>query len=210
MFITFEGIEGSGKGTVLSSLAAWLQSSGRRVLQTREPGGSALGRDLRSILLDSRNKDLSPQAELFLYLADRAQHVSTVIRPALERGELVLSDRYADSTIVYQGYARGLGPDLLHQLNDVAVSGLWPDLTLILDLDARIGLERAQRRNARTGKAVTEGRFEAEALDFHLKIRQGYLDWAARFPERLRVIDASGSREEVLDKIKSVVEEYLR
>ena len=163
MFITFEGIEGSGKSTVLTRVQEHLENQGYEVVRTLEPGGSRLGRQLRRILLDMESRDLTGESELFLYLADRAQHVATVIRPALEAGKIVLSDRYADSTVVYQGYGRGLDPKLLHTFNDVAVSGLWPDLTLLFDLPPEVGLKRALTRNVREGKADSEGRFEPKA-----------------------------------------------
>ena len=190
MFITFEGIEGSGKSTALARLCADFEAAGRDVVRTREPGGSALGRHLRTLLLDAR-QNVAPEAELFLYLADRAQHVREIIRPALEAGRIVLSDRFADSTIVYQGYGRGLDVDELRRMNAAAVGGLWPDRSILFDVPPEIGLGRARGRNEAEGTAVTEGRFEAEAMDFHRRIRQGYLEWAQRESGRFRVIDAS-------------------
>lgn len=191
MFITFEGIEGSGKSSVMDRVQEHLEGQGYNVLRTLEPGGSRLGRELRRILLGMESTDLTGQAELFLYLADRAQHVATVIRPALEAGKIVLSDRYADSTIAYQGYGRGLDVKLLHTFNDVAVDGLWPDLTLLLDVPPEEGLRRALTRNMREGKAETEGRFEAESMAFHNTVREGYLNWAALYQKRFRLVDAS-------------------
>lgn len=208
MFITFEGIEGSGKSTAMTSLCRALNADGRSFVRTREPGGSDLGRSLRALLLDAR-QSVAAEAELFLYLADRAQHVSQVIRPALARGDLVLSDRYADSTIVYQGYGRGLAVDELHALNEMAVGGLWPDLTLLFDLDPETGLGRARARNLDNGTAVTEGRFEAEALDFHRRIRAGYLEWAARHPGRFCIVDAMGSPEAVFAQVHEAVASLL-
>jgi dTMP kinase len=205
MFITFEGIEGSGKGVMLGRTLDWLRRAGHSVLATREPGGSELGAALRALLLDTRNSDMAPEAELFLYLADRAQHVASKIRPALAGGQVTLSDRYADSTIVYQGYGRGLDVDELFRLNDLAVQGLWPDLTLVLDLDVETGLERALRRNREQGLAEKEGRFEAESLFFHARIRSGYQAWAARHPERIRLVDASGSPAEVFGRIEPLL-----
>jgi dTMP kinase len=202
MFITFEGIEGSGKSAMLELCRACLASRGRRTLQTREPGGSPLGIRLRELLLDIENSRIIPEAELFLYLADRAQHVREVIRPALEAGLDVLSDRYADSTVVYQGYGRGLDIENLFRLNNLAVQGLWPDLTLVLDLEVETGLQRAIKRNLAQGLTEKEGRFEAEALDFHAKIRAGYRAWAERHPERIKLVDATGSREEVFARIE--------
>lgn len=206
MFITFEGIEGTGKSTQITLLRAYFESLGRKVLVTMEPGGSRIGLELRRVLLSLENRDITPRAELFLYLADRAQHVAQVVRPALDAGMVVLSDRFADSTVAYQAYGRGMDADLLHQLNTVAVDGLWPNLTLLLDLDPELGLRRAVDRNQREGKTVAEGRFEAESMAFHSRVRQGYLDWAARFPQRMRIVDASGTPETVAQAIRALVE----
>jgi dTMP kinase len=201
MFITFEGIEGSGKSTQIGLLEEWLQERGRTVLRTLEPGGSRLGKDLRGILLDVANTDLSSEAELFLYLADRAQHVRQVVRPALEAGQVVLCDRYADSTVAYQGYGRGLDPKLLHQFNDVAVAGLWPDRTYLLDLPPEVGLRRAFARNEEQRKTASEGRFEAESLSFHHRVREGYLTLAALHKQRYVLLDATRSVHEIFEVI---------
>ena len=209
MFITFEGIEGSGKSTVLTRVQEHLEAQGYDVVLTREPGGSRLGRKLRKILLDIESNDLTGESELFLYLADRAQHVATVIRPALKAGKIVLSDRYADSTVVYQGYGRGLDPKLLHTFNDVAVAGLWPDLTLLFDLSAEVGLKRALTRNVREGKADSEGRFEAESLVFHERIREGYLTWGALYRKRFRVVDAEQDLAQVVRDAIEIVDHNL-
>jgi dTMP kinase len=208
MFISFEGMEGSGKSTALGRLCAVLDNRGASYLRTREPGGSELGKSLRALLLDARQQ-VAPEAELFLYLADRAQHVRQVIRPNLEQGRLVLSDRYADSTIVYQGYGRELPVERLFELNQLAVGGLWPDLTLLFDLDPHVGLARARARNADCGTEVSEGRFEAEALPFHQRVREGYLAWAGRFPERFRIIDAGRSPEEVYAQVEDALKAHI-
>lgn len=209
MFVTFEGIEGAGKSTAIDALSAWLEARGLRVRRTLEPGGSRLGKSLRAILLDLANTDISSEAELFLYLADRAQHVKQVIRPALEQGQVVISDRYADSTIVYQGYGRGLDVERLRALNEVAVAGLWPDLTFLLDLEPEIGLKRAFARNEQEGKASKEGRFEAEALSFHHRVREGYLAWAAKSPQRFRIVPAAAAPEEVAAQVCALMERAL-
>ena len=206
MFITFEGMEGSGKSTAMSRIGEWLVQTGREVVYTREPGGSRIGKALRAILLDARNSDIVPLAELFLYLADRAQHAARVVRPALERGAVVLSDRYADSTVIYQGYGRGLDIAMLHELNALAVDSVWPDLTLLIDIDPAVGLARANTRNEADGKAVSEGRFEAENMEFHTRIRQGFLDWAAKNAERFVVVDGSASPDAVFHEAKRAVE----
>ena len=177
MFITLEGIEGSGKTTLIENLADVFRTLNHEVLVTREPGGCALGRELRQMLLNPET-EICPEAELFLFLADRAQHVAEVIRPALKRGEVVLCDRYADSTVVYQGYGRGLDIEKLRSLNDVAIGGLWPDRTFVLDMDPADALKRARRRNAELGLSEKEGRFEAEQMPFHTRIREGFKLWA--------------------------------
>jgi len=209
MFITFEGIEGTGKTTQVAKVKKYFESRGREVFLTREPGGSRVGQELRKMLLHVDNKDLTPVTELFLYLADRAQHVAQVIRPALDEGKVVLCDRFADSTVVYQGYGRGLDTKTLKQLNEVAVDGLWPDLTVVLDIDPEIGLKRATLRNLEKGMAKEEGRFEAEHLNFHKRIREGYLTWAALHRDRIRVVNAAASPDEVFSRIKSAIESAL-
>ena len=194
MIITLEGIEGSGKTTLIENLADVFRTLNHEVLVTREPGGCALGRELRQMLLNPET-EICPEAELFLFLADRAQHVAEVIRPALKRGEVVLCDRYADSTVVYQGYGRGLDIEKLRSLNDVAIGGLWPDRTFVLDMDPADALKRARRRNAELGLSEKEGRFEAEQMPFHTRIREGFKLWAAHNTKRIVVLDAADSPE---------------
>lgn len=208
MFISFEGIEGSGKSTALDGVCAAFAARGLNLARTREPGGSLLGQSLRGLLLDCRSQ-IAPEAELFLYLADRAQHVAEVIRPALEAGALVFTDRYADSTVVYQGYGRGLDPERLHELNNAAVGGLWPRLTLLFDLTPETGLARARARNEREGLTQSEGRFEAEALAFHERVRQGYLERARLFPERFRLVNAAADQNSVLRQSLAHIEAAL-
>ena len=209
MFITFEGIEGTGKSTQITRVKEYFEAQGKEVFLTLEPGGSRVGQELRKMLLHVDNKDLTPITELFLYLADRAQHISQVIRPELEAGKVVLCDRFADSTVVYQGYGRGLDTTMLRQLNDVAVDGLWPDLTIVLDIDPEIGLKRATLRNIEDGIAKEEGRFEAEHISFHRRIREGYLTWAAMNRDRIRVADAAGTPDEVFEAIKALLDAQL-
>lgn len=191
MFITLEGIEGAGKSTVLSALAEYIHGSGDSVVETREPGGSRLGRRLRALLLDCRQEQPDARAELFLFLADRAQHIAELIRPALDAGQDVICDRYVDSTIAYQGYGRGLPLDGLKAMTRIACGDLMPGLTLLLDLSPQQGLTRAGLRNQREGTVISEGRFDAESLEFHEKVRNGYLRLASENPERITVIDAS-------------------
>lgn len=208
LFITFEGIEGAGKTTLIQKLLAYFSSAGREVLLTREPGDSVLGKKLRAIILNAE-ENICSGAELFLFLADRAQHVETVIKPALEQGKIVLCDRFADSTVAYQGYGRGMDKALLETLNNAATGGLMPDLTIVLDLNPEIGLSRAKKRNAEQNLTVEEGRFEAEALSFHCRIREGFLAMS-RKEKRFFVVNAEQDAEavynDVLQKIQQVLE----
>ena len=208
MFLTVEGIEGAGKSTFIGLLEEELGRRGIDFLRTREPGGCALGRQIRPLLLDA-SQNVSSRAELFLFLADRAQHVADTIRPALERGQWVLCDRYADSTIAYQGYGRGMDVEELQRLNDYATDGLWPDITFLLDLPAEVGLGRALARNGREGLTQSEGRFEAEAFAFHQRIREGFLARAARWPERFCVLDAEQPPEAVVAQAVKHLESYF-
>ncbi len=210
MFVTFEGIEGAGKSTAIDYLSGYLQARGYDPVLTREPGGSALGRRLRALLLDVRTGGLASRAELFLFLADRAQHVVEVIRPALEAGQVVLCDRFTDSTLAYQGHGRGLDTEYLRSLNTAATGGLEPDLTLLLDLPVRCGLERAGERNRSAGMVIAEGRFDSESLDFHERVRRGYRALADEEPERFAIIDASQPPEDVVLQCRSAIEAYLR
>ena len=208
MFLTVEGVEGAGKSTFIGLLEDELRKRGVDFLRTREPGGCALGRQIRPLLLDVSQK-VSDRAELFLFLADRAQHVADTIRPAIERGQWVICDRYADSTIAYQGYGRGMDPEELQKLNDYATGGLWPDITFLLDLPAEVGLGRALARNGREGLTQSEGRFEAEALAFHQRIREGFLARAARWPQRFRVLDAAQTPDAIVAQAMKHLAPYL-
>ncbi len=198
MFITFEGIEGSGKSTQLEMLASFLEERGETTLRTREPGGCQLGRKLRAMLLDGRQTQLAPKAELYLFLADRVQHLADVILPALEAGHTVLCDRYADSTIAYQAYGRNMDLDLVRSLNTLACGAVEPDLTFLLDLPVETGITRAGARNRQEGTVVSEGRFDAESFDFHRRVREGYLEIARENPGRIKIVDAGRSTQEVL------------
>ena len=209
MFLTVEGIEGAGKSTFIGLLEDELVKRGVDFLRTREPGGCALGRQIRPLLLDV-SQNVSDRAELFLFLADRAQHVADTIRPALERGQWVICDRYADSTIAYQGYGRGMDPEELQRLNDYATGGLWPDITFLLDLPVEEGLGRALARNGREGLTKSEGRFEAEALAFHQRIREGFHLRALRWPERFRVLDATQAPDAIVAQAMAHLEPHLK
>lgn len=203
IFVTFEGGEGVGKTTQIALLARAFEKEGRRVVVTREPGGSALANRIRSLLLDPKMHGLVPLAELFLYEASRAQHVQDVVGPALAAGRVVICDRFADSTIVYQGAGRKLGAPLVASLNKVATGGLKPDLTLLLDLDPRIGL-------ARVGARGILDRMEKEKLAFHRALRKGYLALAKREPRRVKVMDASQSRDQLHESILTAVRRVVR
>jgi dTMP kinase len=197
--ITFEGIDGCGKSTQMRLLEQYLTERGVAVVSTREPGGTELGRKVRSALLDGGKGSVEPLAELLLYAADRAQHVRRVIMPALAEGKVVLSDRFYDATTVYQGYARGFDLKLVNQLNELATGGLKPDLTLLFDLDAETGLKRTRRRGDEVGLASRPDRLDQEPVEFHERVRKAYLEIAAREPQRFRVIPGAGSVEETFE-----------
>jgi dTMP kinase len=194
-FITFEGIEGCGKTTQLRLLKERLQAAGEQVTSTREPGGCPIADQMRAILLDADNSAITPLSELLLYAAARAQHVQEVIAPALDRGEVVLCDRFTDATIAYQGHGRGLDLGTIAELNRLATGGVEPQLTLLIDCPVEIGLGRALAR-IEAGSGAREERFELESFRFHERVRQGYLGLADAFPERFVVIDGSGGVEE--------------
>jgi dTMP kinase len=206
LFITFEGIEGSGKSTQLVLLANTLQLRGMRVLLTREPGGTPIGDQVRKILLDPAHTALEPKAELLLYAASRAQHLSEAILPALAAGMIVLCDRFSDATLAYQGYGRGLDLELIRALDRIVCAGTKPDLTILFDIDAATGLARAHGRNASCGLQA-EARFENEELAFHERVRQGYLALAKQQPDRVRVVDASLSPEEIQVKVQAILDD---
>jgi len=195
VFITFEGGEGSGKSTQMRLLAERLRAEGYEVVETVEPGGTHIGAQIRRILLDPANSDLRAMPEMLLYFASRSQNLLEVIAPALERGAVVLADRYTDSTMAYQGIARGAGEEAVRELHRIACAGIDPDLTLLIDIDVDEGLRRSSARNRDTKSAET--RFDDEAAEFHRRVRGAYLKMAAREPARFRVIDGSGDIETV-------------
>lgn len=195
MFITLEGIEGSGKSTLQQGLASFLRDSGRRVILTREPGGTRLGEKIRELLLRDSSLSIDPLSELLLFSADRAQHLAEVVRPALAGGAFVLCDRYLDSTLAYQGFGRGVEPSLLQRCIELGSGGLKPQLTFLLDLDPRIGLRRASSRAAVSPQS---DRFESLDLQFHERVREGFLQLAQQDSARFVVIDGSLPAPEVL------------
>jgi dTMP kinase len=194
MFITFEGPEGAGKSTALAALAERLREAGLSVVTTREPGAGSFGRSIRDILL--HGEDLDPKAELLLFLADRSNHVVTVIRPALAAGQIVLCDRYADSTLVYQAFVRGLDEGFARAGNQFATGGLTPDLTLLFDLDPEIGLRRIQSKD----------RLDSQPIEFHRRVREGFLREAAADPARWKVVDASVAADSVVENCWEIIE----
>jgi dTMP kinase len=197
VFITFEGPEGGGKTTVMQRIAERLRGEGRPVVSTREPGSGTVGLQIREALLHSGPID--PRCELFLFLADRANHMTTVVRPALERNEIVLCDRYADSTVVYQAHARGLDPVGVRELNAYATDGLIPNLTILFDLEPELGLKRL----------TSKDRLDAEPIVFHRRVREGFLVEARRDPNRWRIVDASRTVEQVEFLCYAYIKEIL-
>ncbi len=197
--IVFEGVEGAGKSTHLQRTAAALRARGWAVVETAEPGGTAVGQRIRALLMDNTSVAPAPWTELFLYLADRAEHVATCVGPALARGELVLCDRFSPSTLAYQGYGRGLDLRLVRQLDEIARQGVQPDLVILLDCPVEVGLERAGR----------DDRFHRESVAFHEKVRAGFLALAREAPNRFVVIDTCAPLEGVHDQILAAVSRCL-
>lgn len=207
-FLTFEGIEGCGKSTQMRLLADNLNRHGFRVLTTREPGDGELGVRIRELLL-SVTSNLDSLTELFLLAADRTRHVIEVIRPELQAGSIVISDRYADSSVAYQGYGRGLPLEFIHSLNLAATGGLAPQLTLVMDIEPEISVERSQIRLRQQNMFEAEGRFEKENIDFHHRVRNGYRTIAQNDPGRVRLVDASKSIESIQYEIDKIVLERI-
>jgi len=209
MFITLEGIEGSGKTSQIKNIASFLKRRGHACLLTREPGGTAIGRRIRRVLLDPESNDLDPLAELLLYNADRVQHVRKIILPALATGKVVVCDRYVDATRAYQGVARELDPKLVETLHRLLVANLKPDLTFLLDLPPEVGLARAWAQIDNGDRSDRETRFEKEALAFHTSVREGYLGLAKGEPDRFVIIDAQATPAAVWEQMNAVLEKYF-
>jgi len=202
LFISFEGGEGAGKTTQINLLYDYLQTKKNNVLLTKEPGGSIICNKIRKLILSKKEEEkLAPLAELFLYLADRAHHVAKVIRPALDANKIVICDRYTDSTLVYQGYGRGLNMEQLESWNILATENLQPDITFVFDIEPTIGLTRIKTQRGLDGL----DRMESEALEFHKRIRNGYLALLDKFPQRIKIIDASKS----IDEIHNIIKQYI-
>jgi len=207
LFLTFEGMDGSGKTTQMRLLAERLRREGRAVLESAEPGGTPIGMQVRRVLLDSANQELCPTAELLLYFACRAQNVDQWILPALAEGKIVLSDRFTDSTLVYQGCGRGLGSETVMALDRIACRGLVPDVTLLIDIDAETSLARAHARNATARD--TETRMDEQSVEFHRKVYEAYHALAAREPHRFRIVDGRADRAAMAREIWDIVEPYV-
>ncbi|MFO7819516.1 MAG: dTMP kinase [Halanaerobacter sp.] len=205
-FITLEGVEGSGKSTQVKLLRNHLQSLGYEVIITYEPGDTEIGQKIREILLDPQHNKLVAKAELMLYLADRAQHVQEVIVPNLAKGKVVISDRYIDATWAYQGFARELDSTEVKKLNSIATDDLVPDLTLLLDLDPVLSLQRAKEKTAEVNQSGD--RIEAEKIEFHQQVRKGYLE-LAQAEERIEIVDGDQSQEGVFGQIKEILRERI-
>jgi len=207
-FITLEGPEGSGKSTHARRLVAQLQDAGYSVVIAREPGGTSVGEAVRHLLQhDAGGEGMAAEAELFLFMASRAQLVRQVIAPALAEGVCVVCDRFADSTTAYQGYARGCDVEKILALNDLATGGLVPDLTILLDVDVKAGFERLRQRNLRDG--VEKDRIERETLCFHERVRSGYLELARRWPQRIRVVNAARDEDAVQVDIWELAQDVI-
>lgn len=203
IFISFEGIEGTGKSTQAGLLADHLKEKGHRVINTMEPGGTRISLKIRELLLSTESKGMDHVAELLLYNAARAQHIKEIIGPALERGDIVITDRFSDSTVAYQGYARGIDLQLIDSLDMIATKHLRPDITILFDIDVRTGLAR----NKKLGK---NDRLELEDISFHEKVRKGFLEIAAREPGRIKVIDCSESLGIVRQKVVKIIADFLK
>jgi dTMP kinase len=206
-FITFEGLDGCGKSTQVELVGDYLRRQGRTVIITREPGGTEVGQQIREILLNVSEVNITPLTELCLMFAARAQHVEQAILPALKRGELVLCDRFTDSSLAYQGYGRGVPLDTILSVERLLCQGLRPDLTLLLDIDAATSIRRTGVRNRKAHQLET--RFEMEGQRFFERVREGYLALARQEPNRVRIIDGSGTIEQLQAAVRAAVDEFL-
>jgi dTMP kinase len=208
LFITFEGVEGSGKTSQIQRLKKYLTQKGIPCKVTREPGGCPIGEKVRKILLNPDHHGMVPTTELFLYEAARAQHVKEVLKPLLKRGGVILCDRFCDATLAYQGYGRRIDLKWIDRLNRLSTQGIRPDVTFLLDCPSDVGLNRALQRN-RTLKKEREERFEREEIQFHRRVRKGYLAIARKEPHRVKVIDTREGEEKVFEKIRKIVDNLI-
>jgi dTMP kinase len=209
LFITFEGVEGSGKTTQIRRLKTYLTQKGIPCKVTREPGGCPIGEKVRKILLNPDHHEMVPLSELLLYEASRAQHVKEVIEPLLKKGIMVLCDRFSDASIAYQGHGRKLDLGLIKRLNRLSSQGIKPDVTFLLDCPSDVGLKRAVQRNI-SQKKEKEERFEREKIQFHYRVRRGYLALAKKESHRVKVIDTREGEEKTFEKIRKIVDELIR
>ena len=209
LFITFEGVEGSGKTTQIQRLKRYLTKKSIPCKVTREPGGCPIGEKVRKILLNPDHRAMTSLSELLLYEASRAQHVKEVIEPLLRKGVVVLCDRFSDATVAYQGYGRGIDVSVVENLNRFASQGIKPDVTFLLDCPTDLGLKRARKRNWTLNKE-REGRFEKEKIQFHHRVRKGYLFIAKNQPDRLKRIDTREGEDKVFEKIRKIVDELIK
>lgn len=203
-FITFEGPDGAGKSTQIQLLNDYLKAEGWDTVLTREPGGTPIGEKIRSIILDVENREMNPIAEMLLYAAARAQHVSQLIKPALEKGKIVLCDRFVDSSIAYQGFGRELGVDMVEGVNHFALQGIVPDLTILFAIDPEKGLERGRTRHRGMD------RLEKEQMDFHKKVYEGFISLSHKYPQRIRIIDANLEIEKIHESVISEIQRLLK
>lgn len=199
LFITFEGADGCGKTTQMELLAKYLKNNGKDVLLTREPGGKGLGEKVREILLNY-NGPVSDRCESFLFLADRAQNIDIIVNPAVSQGKIVLCDRHIDSTVAYQGYGRGLDIERINKLNDIATNGKKPDLTFVFDIDIETSMKRVGKE---------KDRMESAGIDFHNRVREGYLELAKQEPQRIKVLDATNTIEEIHSNVVNILKDFL-
>jgi len=199
LLVTFEGIEGSGKSTQIGLTREFLEGGGYPYLVTKEPGGAPLGEEIKRLVLDGGHLRIDPLAELFLFGADRAQHVAEVLRPALQEGKVVLCDRFTDATVAYQGYGRGVDIAFIEEINRWAAGGLIPDITILLDCPVEVGMARAQGKD----------RFEREEYDFHQRVREGYLSIAQKEPQRVKVLNAEDEKEAIQEEIQRIITSLL-
>jgi dTMP kinase len=204
-FISFEGVEGSGKSTQMRMLVDRLRGAGLSVVENQEPGGTAIGKEIRRILLDPANSEMTAMTELLLMFASRTQAADEIIRPALEQADFVITDRFTDSTLAYQGFARGLGFETVFAAHRLALERLMPDLTIVIEFDVGQGLARAHRRNEQSAKGLSEERLDRQSLGFHQRVAEGYRAIAQSDPERVKMVDGRGKPEEVAGRVWSVV-----
>ena len=202
-FITIEGCEGSGKTSIIKQICSYFEEEGIKYLSTREPGGSLISEQIRNVILNVENTKMDYMTEALLYAASRRQHLEEIVKPALREGKIVICDRYLDSSLAYQGYARGIGIEEVYNINMYATSGFLPDLTIYIDIPVEVGLSRIKDNNRDVN------RLDLEKVSFHNKVREGYLKIAAMYPERIKVVDGNGTRDEVFERVKKVLKEIL-